>query len=434
MWLQDLTFRRLLQNVAWLASGNSVAAVLGIIATAFKTRALGPAQFGLFAVILAYVALIQQLATFQSWQALIKYGAEALREERNDKFMSQVKFSVLLDVVGAVTGLAIAIGGAYILSSLKVWTPDASRMAAVSSLSILSIISNAPIGILRLLDRFDLIVAQNVLISLLAAVGAIVVYVARAGIWGFLIVTVICTMLGTLLLVLMAVMALRKRDLVHGWDSPIGEWRPAMRFSAWTYAAATLDIPVQQLDIIIVSAVVSLEAAGIYKIIKQVVSLLAMLADPIYQAIYPQFANMIANDAREAAAKYAFRIGALLLAATGPVAVLVGVTSFWWLGAIFGEGFAAGAIALCLFLFFKVFSIGAITVHPLFTAMGFVRESTHILFLADILYLGLAWQLGHMLGLSGMALAYGVQFSTVAGLKVFYIDRKRLESADAAGR
>jgi O-antigen/teichoic acid export membrane protein len=130
--------------------------------------------------------------------------------------------------------------------------------------------------------------------------------------------------------------------------------------------------------------------------------------------------------------KYAVKIGSLLLAATGPVALLVGATSFWWLGAVFGKGFAPGAVALCFFLLFKAFSIGAVTIHPLFTAMGYVKQTSFILFLSDILYLGMAWQLGRTVGLLGLALAYGVQASTVVGLKAFYIRQRGLRLSAAA--
>jgi len=165
----------------------------------------------------------------------------------------------------------------------------------------------------------------------------------------------------------------------------------------------------------------------IYKIIKQVISMLGMVGDPIYRAVYPQFAEMIADHDNRGAVKYTLKIGYFLLLAAGIPALLLGLTSFWWLGAVFGKGFEAGALPLNVFLFLKVFSIAAITIHPLFTAMGYVKQNTIIIFLSNALYLILGWNLGHALGILGLAIAYGFQFSTVVGFKAIYIFRNGLK-------
>jgi O-antigen/teichoic acid export membrane protein len=423
-WFWDLMFRRLLQNVGWLFSGNILATMLGLPETMIKARGLGVEKFGLLAVIIAYVTLIDQLASFRPWQALIKFGAESLKEERYADFIGQVKLSLLLDAIGAVSGTIIAEAGAYLLASWKGWSLETSSMAAVFSLSILFDFSGTPTGILRLLDRFKLQATQNVLTSLLALAGAIFVYLFGGGIWGFLIVMLITSIFGNLLLLVMAYMALRKRRLTGYWRAPIKEWKSFIRFSLWTYTSTTLDLPVKQLDIIIVSTVVSLEAAGIYKIIKQATQMLSLLADPVYQAIYPQFAAMIANYDKKGAVKYAIKIGTLLLTVTGIPAILLATTSFWWLGAVFGEGFASGAIPLSIFLLLKIISIAFVAIHPLFTAMGYVKYNTVILFFSDSAYLITAYLLGLRIGLIGLSIAYGFSLVIVVISKVAVIKNK----------
>ncbi len=428
-WFKDLTFRRLLQNVGWLFSGNVIAAILGLVETVIKARGLGVEKFGLLAVIIAYVSFIDQFASFRPWQALIKFGAESLKEELYTDFMGQVKLTLVLDAIGAISGTIIAVLGAYLIAHWNGWSRETSTMVAVFSLTILSDFSGTPIGILRLLDRFKWQSMQNVITSVLALVGAGIVYLDGGGLWGFLIVMTFVNIFGDLLLLGMAYIALRKCQLTGHWRAPIRNWKPFVHFSFWTYVSSTLDLPVKQLDVIIVSAVVSLEAAGIYKIIKQVIQVLSMLADPLNEAVFPQFAVMIADFNKKGAVKYAIKIGTLLLTVTAIPALLLSITSFWWLGAIFGAGFSPGALPLSAFLFLKVFSIAVVAIHPLFTAMGYVKQTSIILLLSDLVYLILAWYLGHAFGLLGLAVAYGFQFGAVAGLKAIYMSRKGLEQA-----
>ena len=420
-WFQDAIFRVLVQNAGWLLGGKVAAVGMGLAATVIKTRALGVELFGLLSLILAYVALVERLSTFQPWIALIKYGAEALEHKRYDQFAGQVRLAVLLDLVGAGAGTVIAVVGAHLLAGWLNWTQETSHMAAVFSACILFRVSGAPIGVLRLLDRFDLLTVQNVVASLLALIGALIVFVAGGGIWGFLIAAMLSTALSGLLLWVFAIMALQKRGVQLRGSARITQWKPFLRFSMWTYFSSTLDIPVKHLDSIIVAAVISLEATGIYQVIKQTVSLLGMLADPIYQAVYPQFAAMIAARETKGAAKYAAKIGSLLLGVISPVALLLIVTSRFWLGAVFGDEFASGWFPMSVFLFLKVFSVAAIVIHPLFTAMGYVKQTSFILLLANTIYLGFAWLLGRSWGLTGLAVAYGLQFSTVVVSKAVYM-------------
>lgn len=423
-WFRDKTFRRLLQNTGLLASANIIAAFMGLLSTVIKTRTLGAEQFGLLSVIIAYTMLVQQFSTFGSWWALIKLGADALKNEQPDDFVGQVKLSLLLDEIGAVSGTAIAIAGGYFFAMRLGWNLETSHMVAILSLSILFDLSGTPTGVLRLLDRFELLAVKNLSTSILSLTGALYVFLSGGGIWGFLIMALISSILGNLLLLVMAFIALRSRNLTQYWRVPIKNWKPFLRFSMWMYATSTVDIPVKRLDIIFVSAVISLEAAGIYKIIKQIVSLMDILVDPVYQAIYPQFATMIADHDSKGAARYSLKIGSVLLAVCGLMALGMAVTSSWWLASIFGEGFSSAVLPLNIFLFLRVISISTLAIHPLFNAMGYVKQNTLILLIANVMYLVLAWQLGYSIGLLGFAIAYGLQFSLIVGLKALHIARR----------
>ncbi len=87
-WFKDEGFRLLFKNAGTLLSGNMIAWILGLITFAITARILGPTQFGIFVLITTYVTIVDKILNFQSWQALIKYGAEVLEKKNNDSFKS----------------------------------------------------------------------------------------------------------------------------------------------------------------------------------------------------------------------------------------------------------------------------------------------------------------------------------------------------------
>jgi O-antigen/teichoic acid export membrane protein len=90
---------------------------------------------------------------------------------------------------------------------------------------------------------------------------------------------------------------------------------------------------------------------------------------------------------------------------------------------VFGSAFAAGWLPLGAFLLVTVCSVSCIAVHPLFTALGYVKENAIVLLAANSVYLVCAWLLTTALGLAGLAIAAGVQLALVVGLKVMYMRR-----------
>src|SRR5690606_18579588 len=99
---------------------------------------------------------------FQSWQALIKYGADFIVSGSEDKLKRVLKFGTLLDAGSAAIGTAIAAGGAILLGHLREWDPQTIWLTVAYSGVILFHISGTPISILRLYNRFDLLAIQQI--------------------------------------------------------------------------------------------------------------------------------------------------------------------------------------------------------------------------------------------------------------------------------
>jgi len=207
-----------------------------------------------------------------------------------------------------------------------------------------------------------------------------------------------------------------------------------VRFSTWTFLSSSTDVPVKQLDVLIAGSVISIEAAGIYKLVKLALQAFAMLTDPIYAASYPQFASLVAGEREEAATRYAVRLGAVMLGVAAPVAFVLALTSHLWLPVMFGSGFSQASTPLTVFLAFAVVGVATNPVHPLSLAFGFAKMATFVGLATSAVYVVLAFILGKQFGLVGLGLAYGAQVCIGASIKAAYISRGgRLRRAGSRG-
>ena len=104
--------QRLLKNIGWLLTGRGLNAVLSIVYLALATRTLGLDNFGYFAIILALGQTVTGLANFQTWQFVVRWGADELADATG--------FAIALDLLSMLLGLVLA---AVLVSTAPLWLP-----------------------------------------------------------------------------------------------------------------------------------------------------------------------------------------------------------------------------------------------------------------------------------------------------------------------
>lgn len=289
-----------------------------------------------------------------------------------------------------------------------------------STITLLNI-TGTPTGILRLFDKFGLYAAQQVSGAAIKLVAVIWVSSIGGSIEHYLAAWGAGQVGATVVLVCLAVVTMRKQGVALRKPSDRKERRELFRFAFWTNITSAFDLPVKQLDIIIVSQVISMDATGVYKIVKESGQLIGKVADPLHQAIYPDLARMVNVKGLSEAIRLVKK-SAFALASFGfPAATVAGVTASFWLVHFFGPEFAVGAAPVAVFLVLKAASVTVIGVHPLFLSLGYARDAAMILLLSNVLYLATVVALGSILGLMGVVLAYGIQFVTTVVLKIVII-------------
>ena len=296
--LRDDLLRRLARNTSYLLTGTAGASFLGLVALALTARSLGPELLGVLAMIQAYAGMVDR-ARIECWPALIKYGADALEEERYDDFKGLIKFGFLLDIGSAAFATMVAVAGVFAAGWWFEWEPETVQMAGLFSLSILFRTSSMPTAVLRLFDRFGLDAAQDVATGAVRVLLVGIAYMAGAGLWTFLLITMGAQILNSVVLTIVGWVVLWRegyRGVMRSSCKGITRRCPGIWSFIWSLNAGNIARrSTRELDILFVGGVLDPAAASLYHIAKKLGEVLGLAATPIQQAVYPELARLWAR-------------------------------------------------------------------------------------------------------------------------------------------
>ena len=359
-------FKNLLKNASVLFSGNFVAAVLGLVAIAILTRSLQLEVFGLYTLCIAYVTIVDRLANFQIWQALIHYGAAMVQKKSLANSSSLLAFGFLVDLFGCVLGFLIALAGA-------IWLPHLFGLAEIqfttlvfASVTLLFNWVGTPTAIFRLLDEYKIqAITRNIPVGI-HVIGYFFLWLNNVEnlstfiyIWAFgvIVYRIIILMVGLRLAIKRDVFSLTTIDLKQMLAASPRIWK----FIFTSYLEGTVRM-IREFDIFIVNYFTNTASTGLYKIAREMARAATRLTGPFHQAIYPNLAKMKVSENF-----LSFRKLVIQSSVTLGTMVFVGFLVFLMLGeylliGIFGESYSA-AYRPAIFCIFGIVIWGLSLIH-----------------------------------------------------------------------
>lgn len=414
LFFQEEAFSRVIKNTSFLLGGRAISAILGIATLAVTARNLGPGLFGLLVLIQTYVLVVDGLFNFQSWQALVRFGADKTNEGRSREFTGLIKVGFILDLLSAVAATALAFFAAQIFSDLIGKGDFVGSMTMAYSLVIISNLTGTPTAILKIFDAFSLLSFAKTMTALLRFTAVLLaVYLGGGGFTLVILAYITAEIMGNILLFGLGLAVFYRKGYRLSDKFQCLEWKEVVNFAFWTNIVSTVDLPVKQLDIFMVASIVSVEGVGVYRIIKSVSRIFVEVASPVFMTLYPESARHIAAGDLGKSMRLVFKTNGLMAFLFIPTALLAGLTSDWWVALFFGKGYLGSYTALLLYLLFSAFSASNMALHPHFLAQGYVKMNFSIVAAANVVYLAVLYFLGNLLGLVGVALAYAVQMTLV---------------------
>ncbi|WP_395623996.1 lipopolysaccharide biosynthesis protein [Sphingomonas daechungensis] len=293
-WFKDAHFRSLLKNSGYLAASKAVAAVAGIATLAIAGRGLGVELFGMLILITSYAKAASGLSKFQSWQLIVRYGGQALVTGEHEEFKASTGFAFALDVLSGLGGMLVAV---MLLPFIGRWFGIDDRFLWLAMLycTLLPTMGAAtPIGVLRALDRFDLISWQGSGYPIVRAVLSAIAFALDGGFEAYVAIWFVTELGGDLYMWFLAWRELRRRGMLEGIRPTLrpetlpGAWRFAIHVNL-TSSLVTAWGPVARL---VVGGLLGATGAGLFRVASSLTDSAAKPADLLSKAFYPEVVRM----------------------------------------------------------------------------------------------------------------------------------------------
>ena len=351
--------RRALTNTGWLMGARGINAVLSLGYLAMATRALGLHGFGQFILCVTFAQAITGLASFQTWQAVIRWG------QNEETTSDAVGFALALDLL---TVLAGAIAAALLLEFAGDWLPVPRELRGETfalTIVFLLAVRSTPTGILRLRDLYAQGAAADSVTSVVRIIGAAVVVVVAPSIVSFMLVWALAEIAtaGAYWLYALRQQPLEPR-LISLRRLPRRE-RGAWAFVWGTGLSGMLLIASRQILILLVGAIGGPALAGIYRVAAQLGEGLLKLAQALLRATYPE---LVRDPA--AARHIAVRIGGIAVLTGLIVIVLAVLGGHWLILAIAGREYAPAYGPMILLSAAAAIELGGASLEALLVSRG----------------------------------------------------------------
>jgi O-antigen/teichoic acid export membrane protein len=371
---RDDVLHRLLKNAAHLLSGRIVAAGLAVGTVAVMARALGPELLGVLVMIEAYARVVDRLVRLETWQALVTYGAAALERSDSVRLLRLLKFGAALDLSGAALAAVVAVAAAPLTGKWLGWSPETVWMAQIYSLSAMANFASAPIGALRLFDRFPAIAWLEAATTALRLLAALTAYLAGAGLWAFVMLSMGVLIASQLVLVLLALQEIARRGCGRFLLVPLRGVtfeNPRIWEFIWSSNATVLVRRItQEFDNLLVGSMLGPAAVGIYHLSKRLGNAMIKAGGLLQQAIFPDLARLWVRGDRRAFLKVVTQVSLGTAAIMGAALLVVGLNAERLLVYVVGARFKEAALPLVVQLAAVALLLSGSGLRPALTTMG----------------------------------------------------------------
>jgi O-antigen/teichoic acid export membrane protein len=406
-WFKDGVFRAVLRNAGYLGSTKLVGAGLGLIALIAAGHGLDPVTFGVLTLVHTYALGAGAITKFQSWQLILRYGAPALLRGDEATARDAIRFAFGLDIASGLVGMVAA------MVALPFLAPDFGidrshlALAMIYCTLVPTMSAATPTGVMRLLDRFDILAKQQVVTPLLRACGAVIAWAAHLGFPGFVMAWYVADISGDLILWGLTVRELRRRGMIEALRP--GLLGTARRLTdAWSFVWTTnistsLGACWGPISNLIVGGVLGPAAAGLYKIATTLLDSAGKPADLLTKGFYPEIMRL--DPSSKHPWRLAIRTGLIAGSIGLIVVVLILIGGKPFVG-LFGRKYLSAYGLLSLMMFALMISMASFPLQSLLYMVGRQRAALVAQAAATIVYLGMLSVLCHAFGLTGAGSAY----------------------------
>ncbi len=399
---------RLSRNLSWTFGSQLFISIAAVVTLFITARALGPAGLGILALVESFVRIVDLILRLEPWQAVIRYAIQAQHRGDTAAFLRLIKLSVLIDAAGGVlAGVVCMILAPFVAPLIGLPEGVGEEYIWVMALGLFFSFRPTAIAVLRIFDRFDRLAWVDIISALVRLVLTVVAWLGGLGIWAFLVILLVQSLLDGLLAFAVALHELRKRGH-HGALTAQGlaalrENPGFLRFLWNSNFNVILRQSANRFDVLVLGAMMSPAAVGVYQLGKRVMNRLTKLAGPLRQTIYPELARLWDKGKIHQFNRLVLIFSASILLLQLVIAVPFMLNMERVIAVLFGPAFAGAGPVMNILLISAIIFASGVALNPALLAMGKDRMLVRVTMLSTLLFALSFLPFVHFWGVEGAA-------------------------------
>ncbi len=393
---QDEVLGRVVRSSLHLFSSNSLALALSVLQGVLAARLLGPAGYGLIAIVMSYASTINSLFSFRMSELVVRYGGEYLEQGEKQKAAALVRLAGLLEALVSGAAFLFVVFTAGLASRHIAKTPGAEWMFVLYSLGLLANFNaETSTGVLQISNQIHL----RGTINLVQSIASLLIVTTAFVLQGSLVAVLSAYLFGKIVLGLGLFVAARRqwqrlldRGRARAPLSTLPSFRELIRFALSSNLSATAILAFRESEVLWVGYFLSSAAAGYYKVAYTIIGLLAVPADPLILTVHPELNRLIVQRAWQRLRDVLRKVTRLSFGYN--LALGLGMALFGhWILWLYGEQYTVAYPALMTLLVGMLFNYTLFWNRPLLLSLGLPAYPLWATLLAGALKTGLAFLL-----------------------------------------
>ena len=431
---QDDLLSRVLLNSAHLFSSNSISLVLGFVQGILAARLLGLADYGLVVLVMAYASTVNGLFSFRMSELVVRYAGEYLEQGQREKAAALVKAAGLGEAGVSLLAFLVVAATAGLASRLIIKMPGSEWMIVLYSLGLLANFNTeTSTGVLQATGKVrlrGLVNLAQTALSLTIIGAAFLIHRSTGAFQSQLVLIALAGYLAGKSLLGLGLFATAqvelRRVLGAGWSRAslrvLPSARELVRFAVSSNLSATAILIFRESELLWIGFFLNPEAAALFKNAYTIVLFLAVPADPLILAVYPELNRLIVQRAWPRLHRLLRNVTLISLGYNMVLALALVLLGRWVLS-FYGSQYVVAYPALLVLLAGFAFNFTLFWNRPLLLSLGLPTFPLWAVLFAGLLKLGLAFALvpryGYTMEAALLSLYYVVSVGLMAwrGLK-----------------
>lgn len=331
--------KRIVANTSLMVASRALGVVLGLGSIIIASRELDITLFGIVLFLHTYMLFFAEVVAFQSWQVIIRFGTDYVKDNDHKRLAKILNFGVKLDLLTALVGFILAVLClgmiSYIIQTFPGLFPQALALDIETTRNygllyctlILLSQRGAPIGIFRLFDKFNVLAVKALIMPIVRFIGVLIAAYNDAGLAGFVLAWYVGSLSAYIFIPVMAIIELKRRNLL-GYVAQAkvklrqpgkGVWPFVIKTNIdSTLGAANLHLPTLMISFVFGPAWVA-----VYRIAEEVAKILSQGFVLLDQVIYPELAKLVSHGKSTEIWKIVSRTAIILMGVGGAMSVFV---------------------------------------------------------------------------------------------------------------